>query len=57
MPPVVPVGKHEWESFLAGHSRLGQKYHLLLTRRHIVRRKIEGIRDKTGKQMAKSRET
>jgi len=57
MSSVVTVSKHEWEAFLADHSKLVQKYELLLTQLHIVRTKIEGIREKTGQQMAKSGET
>lgn len=57
MEPVVSVSKSEWEAFLADHSKLVQRYELLLSQLDVARTRIEGLREKTEQQMAKSGET
>ena len=55
--PVVTVSKSEWEAFLAEHSKLLQKYELLLGQLEVTRRKIAGLQERADQQMAKSGET
>lgn len=57
LPSIVTVSKGEWEAFLTDHSRLVRKYELLLSNIELARTKMEGIREKTEQQMAKSGET
>ena len=57
MQLVVSVSKSEWDAFLAGHSKLVQNYELLLSQLDLARARIEGLREKTDQQMAKSGET
>jgi hypothetical protein len=56
MEPVVSVSKSEWEAFLAEHTRLVQKYELVLGQLELARTKIAGLREKTEQQIAKSGE-
>lgn len=57
MESVVTVSRNEWEAFLADHSKLVQKYELLLAHLGLVRTKMEGLRERTEQQMTKSGET
>jgi len=57
MEPVVSVSRNEWDAFLADHSKLVQKYELLLSHLDLARTRIEGLREKTEQQIAKSGET
>jgi hypothetical protein len=57
MAPIVTISRGEWDAFLADHTRLVQKYELLLTQARLARTRIEGIRERTEQQMAKSGET
>jgi hypothetical protein len=57
MDSVVTVSRNEWDAFLADHSKLLQKYELLLSHVTLVRTKLEGVREKTEQQMARSGET
>lgn len=57
LPSIVTVSKGEWEAFLTDHSRLVRKYELLLSNIELARTRMEGIREKTEQQMAKSGET
>jgi ElaB/YqjD/DUF883 family membrane-anchored ribosome-binding protein len=57
MDSVVTVSRNEWDAFLADHSKLLQKYELLLSHVTLARTKLEGIREKTEQQMARSGET
>ena len=57
MGSVVTVSRNEWDAFLADHSKLLQKYELLLSHVSLARTKLEGIREKTEQQMARSGET
>jgi hypothetical protein len=57
MESVINVSRNEWDAFLADHSKLLQKYELLLGHLSLARTKLEGVREKTEQQMAKSGET
>ena len=57
MGSVVTVSRNEWDAFLADHSKLLRKYELLLGHVSLARTKLEGIREKTEQQMARSGET
>lgn len=57
MDSVVTASRNEWDAFIADHSKLLQKYELLLSHLSLVRTKLEGLREKTEQQMAKSGET
>lgn len=57
MEPVVTVSKSEWEAFLAEHSKLVQKYEMLLGQLEKARTEIAGLQERTDQQMAKSGET
>ena len=57
MDSVISVSRSEWESFLAEFSELVQKYQLILSQLDLARTKIEGLREKTEQQIAKSGET
>jgi oligoendopeptidase F len=57
MEPVVSVSRKEWEAFLADHSRLVEKYRLLLSHLEDARTAIQGLNEKTQQQMVKSGET
>ncbi len=57
MGPIVTISRGEWDAFLADHSKLVQKYELLLTHLGLVRTKMEGLRERTEQQMGKSGET
>lgn len=57
MESVVMVSRSEWDAFLSEHSRLIQKFQLLLDSIDVARTRIEGLRERTEQQMAKSGET
>ena len=57
MEPAVSASRSEWDSFFADHSKLVQKYELLLSHLALARTRIEGLRERTEQQMAKSGET
>jgi hypothetical protein len=57
MDPVVSVSKREWEAFLADHSRLVQKYELLLGQLEVARTKIAGLQERSVQQIMKSGDT
>lgn len=57
MKSVVSVSRNEWDAFLADHSKLVLRYELLLGHLDLARTKIEGLREKTEQQMARSGET
>jgi len=57
MEPIVSVSRNEWDAFLADHSKLIQKYELLLSNLDLARTRIQGLHEKTEQQMAKSGET
>lgn len=57
MKPVVIVSRGEWEAFLSEHSKLIQKFQLLLDSLDLARTRAEGLREKTTQQMARSAET
>jgi ElaB/YqjD/DUF883 family membrane-anchored ribosome-binding protein len=54
---VISVSRSEWESFLAEFSELAQKYQLILNQLDLARTKVEGLREKSEQQLAKSSET
>ncbi len=56
MEQVVNVSRSEWEAFLADHSKLLQKFELLLTQLDLTRTKFEGLEERTAQQMSKSGE-
>ena len=57
MEPVVSVSRKEWDAFFADHSRLIERYQLLLSRLEAARTAIQSLNEKTQQQMAKSGET
>lgn len=57
MEPFVSVSRHEWDAFLADHSKLVQRYELLLSHLDLARTRIQGLHEKNEQQMAKSSET
>lgn len=57
MAQIVSVSRNEWDAFLADHSKLIQKYELLLSNLDLTRTRIQGLREKTEQQIAKSGET
>ena len=57
MEPVVSVSRREWDAFLSEHSRLIQRFQLLLDSLDLARTKIEGLHERTGQQMAQSSQT
>jgi len=57
MHPIVSVSRNEWDAFLSDHSRLLQKYELLLSHLDLARTRIQGLHEKSEQQMAKSGET
>ena len=56
-PALVNVSREEWDGFLSDHSKLMQKYELLLSHLDLARTRIQGLHEKTEQQMAKSSET
>jgi len=57
MEPVVAVSRTEWDAFLADHSKLMQKYEVVLSRLDLAQTRIRRLRERTEQQMAKSGET
>ena len=54
MDPVVSISKSEWEAFLTEHSKLVQRYELLLGQLEVARTKIAGLQERTAQQVTKS---
>ena len=57
MEPVVSVSRKEWEAFFADHSKLVERYQLLLSKLEAARTTIQGLNEKAQQQMVKSGET
>jgi hypothetical protein len=53
---VVSVSKSEWDAFLAEHSKLVQRYELLLSQLDITHTRIKSYHERTDKQIARSGE-
>jgi hypothetical protein len=54
MESIVRVSRGEWDAFLADHSKLIQRYELLLVQLDNARQEIQGLREKEETQMARS---
>lgn len=53
---VVGVSRTEWDTFLSEFAALAQKYEFILAQLDLFRVRLEGLKERTDQQMAKSGE-
>lgn len=52
----MKLNRNEWEAFMSEFSELAKEYALLLSQLDLVQTRMEGLREKTNQQVAKSGE-